>query len=409
MEKVAITGRGLITPLGNGLDINEEALRNGRSGIVFVENWKKMGLDSQVAGVADEDPECPLMDIKRKRFASPNSRMAVAAAYQALQEANLSLETINSSRVAVVNGCAGSAYEEIYNSAKIFEQTGKVKKVSPFVVPRVMASSAVSNLSLILGITGESYDVSSACTSGAHSVMLGSRLIASGLYDIVITGGSEELNWVHALGFNAIRALSTKYNDNPSAASRPFDRDRDGFVIAEGAGILILEKESHALARGVKPKSYVTGMAANSNAFDMVLPNADSSAAVISAAVKDAGLAPHEIDYINTHGTGTPSGDPVELTAIKKVFNNKVAINSTKSMTGHMIGATGAVELIFCSLMLEKGFISPSINIDNLDPSFEWADIVRTPRTGLKLRHALSNSFGFGGSNACIVISSCQN
>lgn len=409
MEKVAITGRGLVTPLGNGLGVNEEALKAGRSGIVFVENWRKMGLDSQVAGMADEDPECPLLDMKRKRFTSPNSRMAVAAAYQAMQEANLSMETIKSSRVAVINGCAGSAYEEIYNSAKIFEQTGKVKKVSPFVVPRVMASSAVSNLSLILGITGESYDISSACTSGAHSVMLGSRLITSGMYDIVITGGSEELNWVHALGFNAIRALSTKYNDNPTFASRPFDKDRDGFVIAEGAGMLILESEAHAAARGVKPKSFITGVSANSNAYDMVVPNAESSAVVIRAAIKDAGLNPEDIDYINTHGTGTPSGDPVELAAIKQVFNHKVAINSTKSMTGHMIGATGAVEVIFCSLMLEKGFISPSINIDNLEPAFEWADIVRETRSGLKLKHALSNSFGFGGSNACIVISSCQN
>jgi 3-oxoacyl-[acyl-carrier-protein] synthase-1 len=406
MDKIVITGRGLITPLGNGLTTNTEALKNGKSGIVLVEKWKEMGLDSQVAGIADEEPSCELLDIKRKRFTSPNSQMAVAAAWEALQEAGLTLDDLKKYRVAIINGCAGSAYKEIYDGARAFETSGKVKKVRPFIVPRVMASSAVSNLSLILGVTGETYDVSSACTSGAHAIMLGARLLESGMYDIVIAGGSEELNWVHALGFNAMRALSTKYNETPSIASRPFDRDRDGFVIAEGAGIVILEKQKSARARGAKTKAVISGSAANSNAIDMVVPNAESSAEVMRKAVESAGLTPDDIDYINTHGTATPTGDPVEMEAIKTVFGGNPAINSTKSMTGHMVGATGAVEVIFCSLMMEHSFISPSLNLDNPEPGFEWANFVKETLEGIKIRHTLSNSFGFGGSNACLVISS---
>ncbi|OGV38993.1 MAG: hypothetical protein A2020_12930 [Lentisphaerae bacterium GWF2_45_14] len=408
MEKVAITGRGLITPLGNGLPVNEEALRLGRSGTVLVPAWKEMGLDSQVAGLADEDPPCELLDPKIKRFAAPNSRMAVAAVCEALKEAGLTKETLKNYKVAIINGCAGSAYEEIHEGARTFEKTGKCKKVKPLIVPRVMASSAVSIMSIALGVTGETYDISSACTSGAHAILLASRLVNTGIYDIVIAGGSEELNWVHALGFNSIRALSTAYNDRPSQASRPFDTERDGFVIAEGAGIVILEKPEHAKARGVKPVSYITGIAANSNAIDMVVPDAASNAEVMKMAVRDAGISPSDIDYINTHGTATPVGDPIEMDAIQRVFGSNPAINSTKSMTGHMIGATGAVEIIFTSMMLEKGFISPSINLDNPEPAFAWADIVRKTRTNLNLKHAISNSFGFGGSNACIVISSAD-
>ncbi len=407
MENVVITGRGLVTPLGNGLPENEKALYSGRSGTVMMPEWRELGLDSQVAGLSDEDPECPLIDKKRKRFASINSRMAICAAYEAANEAGLDSDAFRKSRTAIILGCAGSNYQEIYDGAELYMNTRKVRRVSPFIVPRVMPSSAVSNLSLILGITGESYDVSSACASGAHAIMLATRLIRSGQYDIVVTGGAEELNWVHALGFNAMRALSRKYNDNPSIASRPFDRDRDGFVIAEGAGIIVLESEKHAKERGAKTFGSISGVAANSNATDMVVPHADSSAEVMEQAIKEAGLKTSDIDYINTHGTATPTGDPVEMTAIRKLFgeDSKVAINSTKSMTGHMIGATGSVEVIYCSLMLEKQFICPSINCDNPEDDFLWADLVRETRDNVDLKHCLSNSFGFGGSNASLIIS----
>lgn len=408
MDNIYITGRGLITPLGNGLKANEEALRAGRSGVVVIPEFKEYGMESYVAGNADEDPPTALLDSKSKRFTLPNTRMAVAAAGEALAEAGIRPEDLRDKNVAIILGCAGSAYQHIYDGAFAFRTTGKVKRVSPFTVPRVMASSAVANLSLILGITGESFDISSACVSSLHAIIVASRLLQSGLYDMVITGGCEEINWVHVLGFDAMHAISRKYNDCPARASRPFDRDRDGFVIASGSGILILETKKHAEARGARPKSLITGFSANSNGKDMVVPIAGSSCQVMEMAIKSAGLSPDDIGYINTHGTGTPTGDPVEMEAIRMLFGKnagRVPVNSTKSMTGHMIGATGAVETIFCSMMIEKGFICPSINIDNLEQGMEWADIVRECRTNVNIKHALNNSFGFGGTNASLIIS----
>ena len=337
---------------------------------------------------------------------SVNSRMAVAAAYEALIEAGFTMETLPHD-MAVINGCGGSAYSEVYSNAAGYMETKRIRRVSPFAVPRIMPSSAVANLSLVFGLTGESYDISAACTSSAQAIIAGARLIASGEYDIVMVGGSEEVSWQQALGFNAMRALSHSYNDTPHRASRPFDKNRDGFVLGEGAGILILERESHALARGHQPKAVVSGFAANSNATDMVIPNAESSAELMRKAIRMAGLAPEEIQYINTHGTATPVGDPVEMESIRRVFDSSrnVVINSTKSMTGHMIGAAGAVEAIFTTLMLEHSFLCPTANLEEPAEEFAWADLIRETRENVELNHALSNSFGFGGSNACIVIS----
>lgn len=406
MRKIVITGRGLVTPLGNGLAANELALRSGRSGIVFNQEWADLSLTSNVCGKSDtEQAECPLLDRKTRRFTSANSVMAVAAAWEAIHEAGLTLEDIKKYRVAVIGGCAGSNYEEIYQGTMAFREHRKIRKVTPFIVPRVMPSSAVSNLSLLLGITGESYDVSSACASSAHSILIAHRLLQTGLYDIVLAGGSEEVSWAQALGFDAMRALSTSYNATPEKASRPFDTDRDGFVIAEGAGIVVLESEEFARSRGARPLTVLAGGAANSNAKDMVVPDADSSAAVMRMALENAGLRVEDVAYLNTHGTSTPIGDPVEVQAISKVFGSRSpAVNSTKSMTGHMIGAAGAVEAIFTSLMLERSFISPSLNIENLPAEFAGIDFVRTVRE-VKFDHALSNSFGFGGPNACLVLS----
>ncbi|MDD2403102.1 MAG: beta-ketoacyl-[acyl-carrier-protein] synthase family protein [Victivallaceae bacterium] len=408
MSRVFITGRGLITPLGNGLQANEEALRAGRSGTVFMKEWRARGLESQVAGIADEDPPCPLLDKKRKRFTAANARMAVGAVYEALQEANLGPEEIKKQNIAVIGGVAGSTYEEMYDNSHAFKQTGRLRSVLTFIVPRVMASSAVSNLSLIFGFSGESYDISSACSSSAHAILQGTRLIRSGEYDMVVCGGAEEVNWVHALGFMAMRALSRKYNDNPAIASRPFDVDRDGFVIAEGAGWMVLESEASVKRRNVRPICEITGYGANSNCTDMVQPDAVATAAVMRTALDFAGLRAQDIQYINTHGTATGIGDPVEMDAMKEVFGGGPAINSTKSMTGHMIGATGAVEAIYSSMMIEKNFICPSINLDNPEPAFDWADLVRSCRNDVKITHALSNSFAFGGTNVCLVFSSME-
>lgn len=410
MEKVFITGRGLITPLGKGLAENEAGLRSGKSGIIRMPSFVEHDLSSQVGGLADESPESPLIDRKTARFCPSTAVMSVWAACEALAEANIPLEELPHMDAALVGGVAGSNYSEVFSETHKFYETGRFKSVSPYIVPRVMPSSAVSNLSLLLGIKGESYDISAACASSALAIIDAVRLLRYGEYDIVIAGGAEQLDWVQCLGFCAIRALSTHYNENPSASSRPFDKKRDGFVLASGAGYVVLESESSVKRRKVRPISEIVGIAANSNATDMVVPDAEASRRVMEKSIYDAHLRPSDINYVNTHGTATPVGDPVEMSAIKAVFNasGKVAINSTKSQTGHMVGATGSAEVIFSSLMLEKGFISPSINLDEPEDEFGWADLVREYREDDKLKYAVSNSFAFGGSNASIVIGKCD-
>ncbi len=405
--KVVVTGRGLITPLGAGLQANLDALKTAKNGISFSEPFRDNGLETNVAGLVNFDYDCPLFDRKALRFMPNNAKFAVYAAYEALTEAGYTPETLPGDRMAVINGCAGSAYGELYPNTRKFEETRNLHRVTPFSVPRIMPSSAVANLSLLLKLKGESYDISCACTSSAVCLMTGARLIKSGEYDIVMVGGSEEVSWVQALGFNAMKALSHSYNDTPEKASRPFDRDRDGFVIAEGAGIVILESEEHAKKRGAKILCELSGYASNSNATDMVVPDAEACTAVMTKALDSASLKPEDIDYINTHGTSTGVGDPKELDAIGTVFgkDGRVAINSTKSQTGHMIGAAGSVEAIFSMLMMENSFISQSRNCDNVIEGYEWANIIRKPCENVEVRHILSNSFGFGGTNATLVFS----
>ncbi|MBE6393203.1 MAG: beta-ketoacyl-[acyl-carrier-protein] synthase family protein [Lentisphaerae bacterium] len=406
MEHVFISGRGIISPLGNGLAVNEKALREGISGITTIADFVENHLESTVGGLPDHTPDISdLFDRKALRFAPPVAQMSIAAVREALAEAGIAPDEAKNYRIAVISGIARGGYRELFECTHGYAKEYKIRCVNPFSVPRVMPSNAVSNLSICFGITGESYDISAACASSAIAIIQGTRLIRSGEYDMVIAGGAEHLDWVQALGFNACRALSKKYNDTPERASRPFDRDRDGFVIAGGAAYVLLESESSLKRRSGKPITLVSGVATNSNAKDMVVPDATGGAAVMRAAVANAKLSPADIGYINTHGTGTPVGDPIEMAAIYDVFGTNPAVNSTKSQTGHMVGATGAAEVIFTSLMLEKNFLSPSLNLENPDPEFSWADFVRTCRTGTKIKHALSNSFAFGGSNAAIVLS----
>lgn len=409
MEKVYITGRGLATPLGVGRVANLAALKAGSSGIISLPEMIEHRLDSQVFGKVPEHPLHPLLDRRRLRFCPPVAALSCTAVAEALAEASLPEQDLQEYKIAVVGGVAGSFFREIHDCSAAYLETGKLRSVSPYVVPRVMPSSAVSNLSLLFGFTGETYDVSAACASSALAIMLGARLIRSGEYDIVIAGGAEAQDWIEALGFCAIRALSTRYNDNPAASSRPFDRDRDGFVLAEGAGYVVLESEKSVRRRNVRPITEISGYASNSNAKDMVVPDAASCVDVMQRSIAHANLTPGDISYVNTHGTATGVGDPVEMQALKEVFGSNIAINSTKSQTGHMIGATGAVEIIFTSMMLEHKFISPSINLENPEPDFAWADLVRELREGVAMKHAISNSFAFGGSNACVVLSNCDN
>ena len=408
-KRAYITGRGLVTPLGSGRAVNVAALRAGKSGTVAVPEFIEHQLESRVGGRVAEYPDASRFDRKQLRFCQPNALLAFQAVAEALAEAQIAREEIPDLRIALIGGVAGSYFSLIYQETADFCRNRRLRDVSPVVVPRVMPSSTVANLSLYFGFNGESYDVSAACSSGAIAVMMGARLIESGLYDLVVAGGAENLDWVQCLGFSAARALSRAYNDTPERASRPFDRGRDGFVLAEGAGFVVLESEASMKRRGVKPLTQVTACAANSNAKDMVVPDAAATEAVMRAALKMAGLTPAQIGYVNTHGTATKVGDPVEMAALKEIFGSGTAINSTKSQTGHMIGATGSVELIFSSLMMEHRFISPSINLEDPEPEFSWADLVRETRENVDLKHVLSNSFAFGGSNISVILSDCVN
>lgn len=405
MKKVFITGRGLITPLGQGKAANKKALHEGTSGIVFQPEWAEKGLLSCVAGTVAVAAESRYLDRKRKRFMTHSSIMAVLAVEEALAEASLDPAYIAGKRIAVISGVAGTSYKEIYESTDSYLQTKSFRKVNPCTVPRIMPSSAVANLSLVFGFTGESYDISAACASSQHATILGARMIQSGMYDIVICGGAEQTDWIQAAGFIAIRALANNYNDCPEKASRPFAADRDGFVLAEGAGFMVLESEESVKERGAKAISEISGTYSNSNATDMVVPDKAASVAVMRGALASAQLAPKDIDYINTHGTATVIGDPIEMRAIKEVFGDAPAINSTKSQTGHMVGATGAVEMIFISIMMENNFISPSLNLENPEEEFRSANFVTKTRENVTIKHALNNSFAFGGSNASLIIS----
>jgi 3-oxoacyl-[acyl-carrier-protein] synthase-1 len=406
MEQVFISGRGIISPLGEGLAANEKALLDGTSGIGSIADFIDNHLESTVGGLPNHYPDVSdLLDRKHLRFCPPVGMMSVAAVREMFAEAGIPLDEVKNYRIAIVGGIARGNYQELFENTRNYAEEYKTRCVNPCSVPRVMPSNAVSNISICFGITGESYDISAACASSTLAITLGTRLVRSGQYDMVIAGGAEHLDWVQALGFCACRALSRKYNDTPSLASRPFDRDRDGFVLAGGAAYVLLESESSLKRRGGRPIVRVSGVAANSNATDMVVPDAVGGAAVMREAIADAKLAPSAIGYVNTHGTGTPVGDPIEMAAIREVMGTTPAINSTKSQTGHMVGATGAAEVIFTSLMLEKNFLSASLNLENPDPEFAWADFVRTCRTGTDIKHALSNSFAFGGSNSAIVLS----
>ena len=406
MESVYISGRGIVSPLGRGLAENEAGLRSGKSGLVRVPEFISNHLDSEVGGMVGDISAGDLIDRKKLRFCPPTSVMSAIAVAEALEEADIPVEEAKNYRIAVIGGTASTYATELYDVTRTFVDSNyRLRNVSPFSVPRAMPSSVVSNLSLIFGLRGESFGISAACATSALAVTTAARLVEAGVYDMVLAGGAECLDWVLALGFCACRALSHKYNTEPEKASRPFDRDRDGFVLAEGAAWVLLESEKSLKARNAKPITKVSGVGANSNAVDMVVPDSAAICDVMTLAIQDAGLSPNEIGYVNTHGTSTPVGDPLELNAIRQLLGENAAINSTKSQTGHMVSATGAAEIIFTSLMLEKDFISPTINLENPDEGMEWADLVREVRTGTKVKHALSNSFAFGGSNASVVLS----
>ncbi|MFQ6370533.1 beta-ketoacyl-ACP synthase I [Shewanella sp. YIC-542] len=399
MKRVVITGIGIVSSIGNNQQEVVESLRAGRSGITHSAQFEEMQLRSQVWGNVKLDPS-ELIDRKAYRFMGDAAAYAYLAMKEAIEDANLTEEQYSDPRVGLIVGSGGASSANQVQAADTLRSKG-VKRVGPYIVPRIMSSTTSACLATPFKIKGTSYSISSACATSAHCIGHSVELIQLGKQDMVFAGGAEEINWTLTMGFDAMGALSTKYNDDPEKASRTYDADRDGFVISGGGGIVVLEELEHALARGAKIYAEVVGYGASSDGYDMVAPSGEGAMRCMQMALQDVDTP---IDYINTHGTSTQVGDVRELDAIREVFSDHIPpIASTKSLTGHALGAAGAHEAIYSLLMLQNGFIAPSINIENLDEHAEGLPIVRECRDA-ELNTVMSNSFGFGGTNATLVM-----
>lgn len=400
MKRVAITGLGIVSPLGNDAAAVLDSLRNGRSGIRFQRAYAEAGLRSCVAGSIDIDfkEHIARHDL---RFMGDAAAHAYIAMTQAIADAGLDESQIQNPRTGLIAGSGGGSISQ--EMAGIDKMRAKgIRAVSPFLAPRMMGSTVSANLSTAYHIKGASYTISSACSTSAHCIGHAAELIQSGKQDLMFAGGGEEEHWTFCMFFDAMRAASTKFNDDPEHACRPYDRDRDGLVIAGGGGMVVLEELEHARGRGAHVYAEIVGYGATSDGANMVAPSGEGAARCMRLATQ---TIEGPVDYINTHGTGTPAGDIVELEAIAEVFGDRLpAISSTKSLSGHSLGAAGAHEVIYCLLMLQHDFIAASANIENLDPGAEGMPIVRERRDEAGLRTVLTNSFGFGGTNASLVL-----
>lgn len=399
MRRVVVTGIGIVSCLGNDKQAVLESLRTGRSGIRFNPEYKEVGMRSQVSGsVAIDTGE--FIDRKISRFMGEAAAYSYIAMQQAIDDAGLADNVVSHERTGLVVGSGGGSPEDQLESTDIARARG-VRKVGPYRVPRTMSSSVSACLATPFKIKGVNYSISSACATSAHCIGHAAELIQLEKQDVVFAGGGESEHWSMSHMFDAMGALSTKRNDTPESASRAFDADRDGFVIAGGGGILVIEALDHAIARGAKIYAELTGYAATSDGYDMVAPSGEGGARAMQMAMS---TAKGPIDYINTHGTSTPAGDVSELNAIRNVFQDKLpAINSTKSLTGHSLGAAGAQEAIYSLLMMENNFIAASANIDTLDEAAVGMPIVLQRQDNVNLQRIMSNSFGFGGTNASLV------
>ncbi|ALF59496.1 beta-ketoacyl-ACP synthase II [Psychrobacter urativorans] len=406
MRRVVITGAGIVSCIGHDLATVTTALKEGKSGITFNESYAEHGFKSQVSGSIDIAAlDTSGIDRKLKRFFSDASLYAYVSALAAIEQSGLSLEVINHNpRVGVVASSGGASTENIVNAVDAMREKG-LRGVGAMAVPKTMGSSVSAALATGLKIHGVSYSISSACATSTHCIGHAAELIQLGKADVILAGGSEAEHWTQSCMFDAMGAMSTQYNDTPKESSRAYDKDRDGFVIAGGGGMVVLESLEHAQARGATILAELVGYGASSDGAEMVAPSGEGAVRCMQQALADAGL--QRVDYINTHGTSTPLGDITELNAIAKVFNNDAKqvppISSTKSMTGHSLGAVGAQELIYCLLMLQEGFIAPSINIKEIDAAAADFDIV-TEKREVNLDTLMSNSFGFGGTNATLII-----
>ncbi len=400
LRKVVVTGLGIVSSIGVGCEAVLQALKQGKSGIVSEPEFIEKGMRSQIAGLVNLDFK-EHIDRRILRFMGDAAAYAYIAMKEAISQAGLTEDQVSNERTGLFVGSGGGDTAAIVDAADTLRTRG-IRRVGPYAVPKAMSSTTSANLATAFKIKGASLTVSSACSTSAHCIELACDEIMLGRHDIMFAGGGESANWSISCLFDGMGALSKNYNETPEKASRPYDADRDGFVIGAGGGILVLESEEHAKARGANILAEVVGFGATSDGYDMVAPSGEGAMRCMKLALKDC---PYPIDYINTHGTSTVLGDIKELEAIAAVFGDKrPPISSTKSMTGHALGAAGVNEAIFSILMMQNDFIAPSINIDKLDERCLGFDIVANVARSCKLETVMSNSFGFGGTNASIIL-----
>lgn len=402
MKRVVVTGMGIVSPLGNGVQEVTSSLYEGRSGIVASPSYAEHGFRSQVHGAPQLDA-AEVVDRRAMRFHGGGTAWNHVAMEQAIRDAGLEPGDVSHPRTGVVMGSGGPSTHAIVEAADIARQKGP-RRVGPFAVPKAMSSTASANVATFFKIKGLNYSISAACATTNICIGHAAEQIKLGKQDIVFAGGCEELDWTLSVLFDAMGAMSSHFNDTPGRASRPFDKARDGFVIAGGGGVLVLEELEHAKARGARILAEVVGYGMTSDGADMVAPSGEGSVRCMRMALEEAGNP--QIDYINPHATSTPIGDKAEMAAIREVFgDNMPPISATKSLSGHAQGAAGVHEAIYSLLMMQGGFIAASANIEDLDPAFASHNIARERKDGADINMVLSNGFGFGGTNASLVLS----
>jgi len=407
MRRVAITGIGIVSSIGNNVSEVTNSLRNGTSGIVAAPEYTELGFRSQVHGTVKLDV-ADHVDRKQLRFMGEGAAYAVLAMEQAIADAGLEDHQVSNERSGLVAGSGGPSTANLLAAFDITREKGP-KRIGPYMVPRCMSSTVSACIATFFKIRGINYSISSACSTSAHCITSGADAIRSGSQDIVFAGGGEELHWTLSVLFDAMGAMSSKYNDTPELASRPYDADRDGFVIAGGGGMVVLEDMDHAVARGAKIYAELVGYGANSDGADMVAPSGEGAVRCMELALAgfDGNKLIDKVDYINAHGTSTPVGDVKELDAVRTVFGPRghlPVVTSTKSLTGHSLGATGVQEAIYTIIMMQNKFIAASANIHTPDPAIGDIPVVQTRMDDFSINLALSNSFGFGGTNATLAL-----
>ena len=402
-KRVVVTGMGIVSSIGNNVETVKNSLMNQKSGIVSSDIYKEMGFRSQIHGEVKINLEDHI-DKKQLRFMGAGAAYSVLSMEQAIADAGLTNEEVSNPRTGLIAGSGGPSTANLLQAFDVAREKGP-KRVGPFMVPRCMSSTVSACIATFFKIKGVNFSITSACSTSAHCIGIGADQIKYGNQDIVFAGGGEELDWTLSVLFDAMGAMSSKYNNTPELASRPYDVNRDGFVIAGGGGMLVLEELEHAKARGAKIYGEIVGHCANSDGFDMVAPSGEGAIRCMKQALANTD---QNVDYINAHGTSTPVGDMQELHAVREVFKDYdylPKLTSTKSLTGHSLGATGVQEAIYTLVMMNNNFISGSANIENEDPEIGKIEIPRKTLQNIDIGLALSNSFGFGGTNACLAIS----